>query len=196
LLRHRQAFLHTSTFSEFRKRGSSPGNEISPNSRARSPDQAALFSAQAHVSLMPFASCLAPHIRKTYNSDIRFSYWTTGSAVFSIHFRKDLWLAGHRHFLSFRRFGNSRNVEVPSRSRSTSTITALLRSTITFSLTPPTNHEHDHVSSSQLTPRASSLTPSLSVASLPFLTVACCLSPVAYSFTFKEGSSRRGYCGS
>jgi hypothetical protein len=135
-------------------------------------------------------------IRKTYNSDIRFSYWTTGSAVFSIHFRKDLWLAGHRHFLSFRRFGNSRNVEVPSRSRSTSTITALLRSTITFSLTPPTNHEHDHVSSSQLTPRASSLTPSLSVASLPFLTVACCLSPVAYSFTFKEGSSRRGYCGS
>jgi hypothetical protein len=31
---------------------------------------------------------------------------------FSIHFRKDLRLAGHRHFLSSRRFENSRNVEV------------------------------------------------------------------------------------
>jgi hypothetical protein len=60
-------------------------------------DQAALFSGQAHVPLMPL---LMPHACRP---------------SFSIHFRKDLRLAGHRHFLSFRRFENSRNVEVPLR---------------------------------------------------------------------------------
>jgi hypothetical protein len=42
-------------------------------------DQAALFSGQAHVPLMPFAAGRKRRrnvISKTYKADIRFSYWT------------------------------------------------------------------------------------------------------------------------
>jgi hypothetical protein len=59
--------------------------------------------------LTPRASSLVPFHEVIFD----FLIGQPARQSFSIHFRKDLRLAGHRHFLSFRHFENSQNVQVP-----------------------------------------------------------------------------------